>query len=223
MKEKRKAAPVTILDPSGEIQIRAARSFKKTPKTKPVRLSREIRKKISAGDHPRLTFPFEKDCPVESGDRIWITRLLWIEITTVDRDGLERRWVADYIEHNERPRLLRARAHAADFDAMKDRLDGKVDRAKDVEAAEESGYTTSTGSAMKGEPEAVPREYQEQLSEGRRRDHLAAWEEQRTTIEEAVAKLRENPEINNVELGIFERRLNRIEKQIRRGEANEAA
>ena len=223
MTEPRKPSPVTVFKPDGEIQIRVARSFKKKLERKPVRLSRETRRKISGGEHPRLTFPFGKPCPVEPGDGIWITKLLWVEITKVDRDGLEERWVADYVEHNERPRLLRARTHAADFDAIKERLDGKIDKARDIEASEESGYTTSTGSAMKGEPEAVPREYQEQLSEGRRRDHLAAWEEQRAAIEEAVAKLRENPEIDNVELGIFERRLKRIEKQIRRGQAKEVA
>jgi len=208
-----------------EIQIRSARSFKKPQATKRVRLSRETRKKINAGDHPQLTFDASIECPVKPGDIIQITALLWIEITKIRRDLKAMRWIIDYIEHNERPRFLRQRTHAADFEAMRERNEGKIDSEKDSAAAEESGYTTSTGSAMSAEPEVVPRDYQQQLTADSRRQHLADWEADQMIIREAISRLRDNPAIKerDSELRFLETQLERIDVKVRRGQATEEA
>lgn len=206
-----------------EIQIRSARSFKKPQTTKRVRLTREIRKKINAGEHPQLTFKVDIECPVQSGDVIQITALLWIGITKIRRDLKAMLWVVDYIEHNERPRFLRQRTHAADFKAMKERNEGKIDSEKDSDAAEESGYTTSTGSAMAAEPEVVPRDYQQQLTDQSKRDHLAAWEADQEIIREAISRLRDHPDVGQrgSELNLMEAQLRRIDVKVRRGQARE--
>ena len=78
---------------------------------------------------------------------------------------------------------------------------------------------------MKGEPEAVPRQYQEELSEESRRDHLAIWEAERATIEASIARLRDNPAVakRDSELRFMQTQLKRIDAKVRRGQANEAA
>lgn len=213
-----KPSQITVVTETGEIQVRSARSFQKPQTTKAVRLSRETRTKISRGDHPQLTFPMVKACPVESGDEIRITSLLHIEITKIKTDRMNQLYVVDYIEHNERPRLLRARAHAADFDAMKERIEGKSDSEKDELASEDSHYTTSTGSAMKGEPEAVPRRYQELLSEESHREGLRPWETARVEIEGQIARLEEDPLVGKrkSELKFLKTQLQRIDEKVRR-------
>lgn len=216
MKPKRKPAPVTVYMPDGGIQVRSARSFQKPKAKKQVRLTREIRSKINKGEHPRLTFPVDTACPVEAGDVIQITPLLWIGITTIGR-ALDH-WAVDYIEHNERPRFLRARTHAADFDAMKERNKGKTDVEKDLAAAEESSYTTSTGSAMNSEPEAVPREYADQLAVEARAEELRPWEASRAVIEAEILRLEEDPTAGKrrSELRHLKNTLDRMDGKLRR-------
>jgi len=216
---KRKPSPVTVYLPNGEIQIRSARSFRKPQLTKRVRLSQETRKKIGRGEHPHLTFPVDAPCPLEPGDVIQITPLLWIGITTISR-ALDH-WAVDYVEHNERPRLLRERTHAADFDAMKERTEGKTDAEKDAMAAEESAYTTSTGSAMRGEPEAVPRDYTELLAAEASREELRPWETVMTEIERQIERAEEIPVSSKrrSELKFMRTQLQRMNEKIRRDAA----
>lgn len=67
----------------------------------------------------------------------------------------------------DKPRLLRASPHSADFDAIRRSYDDEGvprdlhDVGADAAAAEESGYTTSQGQALAGEPEAISQEEQE--------------------------------------------------------------
>jgi len=68
------------------------------------------------------------------------------------------------------PRLLRASPHSADYDAIRKSFDEEGvprdlhDRGADADAAEESAYTSSQSSAIAGEPEAVSREAQEEIT-----------------------------------------------------------
>lgn len=206
---------------AAEIQIRSARSFKRPTTTKRVRLSRETRTKLTRGEHPLLTFMASVACPVQQGDVIQITPLLWIGITTIRRDLKKMEWIVDYVEHNERPRLLRQRTHALSFDAMKDRHAGKVDVIKDAEAAEESAYTTSTGSSMTNEPEAVPRDYAEKISIEAKREELRPWETAKQNIEAQITELEQDPVIGKrgSELRFMKTQLERIDQKVREDEA----
>lgn len=68
------------------------------------------------------------------------------------------------------PRLLRASPHGTDYDAMRRSFDEEgvpreeLGPAVIAEAGEESGYTSSQSSALVGEPEAVSREAQEEIT-----------------------------------------------------------
>ena len=78
----------------------------------------------------------------------------------------KRRVVID----DDPPRLLRASPHSADFESIRRSMDDEGvpadlrDPAAIADAGEESGYTSSRGQALAGEPEAVSREAQEEIS-----------------------------------------------------------
>lgn len=67
----------------------------------------------------------------------------------------------------DKPRLLRASPHSSDFAAIRRSFDNEgvprpmEDVSAVAQAAEESGYTSSPGQALAGEPEAVSLEEQE--------------------------------------------------------------
>lgn len=68
------------------------------------------------------------------------------------------------------PRLLRASPHGTDYEAIRNSFDDEGvphdvgDPAAIAEAGEESGYTSSQSSALFGEPEAIPKEAQEEIT-----------------------------------------------------------
>jgi hypothetical protein len=70
----------------------------------------------------------------------------------------------------DKPRLLRASPHSADYGAIRRSFDDEGvprdlhDAGADAVAAEESGYTSSPSSALSNEPEAVSREEQDRQS-----------------------------------------------------------
>ncbi len=67
-------------------------------------------------------------------------------------------------------RLLRASPHSTDYKKIRDSFDEEGvphdvgDPAAIAEAGEESGYTSSPSSALSGEPEAISREAQEEIT-----------------------------------------------------------
>jgi hypothetical protein len=67
-------------------------------------------------------------------------------------------------------RLLRANPHSTDYKKIRDSFDEEGvphdvgDPAAIAEAGEESGYTSSQSSALSGEPEAISREAQEEIT-----------------------------------------------------------
>lgn len=74
----------------------------------------------------------------------------------------------------DKPRLLRASPHSADYGAIRRSFDSEGvprdlhDAGADRAAAEESGYTSSPSSALSGEPEAVSRAEQERQTRAAR-------------------------------------------------------
>lgn len=72
------------------------------------------------------------------------------------------------------PRLLRASPHSADYDAIRASMDDEGvpadlrDPGAISDAGEESGYTPLQSSALQGEPEAISREAQEEITRAAR-------------------------------------------------------
>lgn len=75
---------------------------------------------------------------------------------------------------DDAPRLLRASPHSTDYEEIRKSFDDEGvphdigDPAAIAEAGEESGYTSAQSSALSGEPEAVSREAQEEITRAAR-------------------------------------------------------
>lgn len=78
--------------------------------------------------------------------------------------------IDDTAASDDAPRLLRASPHSADYEAIRKSFDEEGvphdagDPAAIAEAGEESGYTSSPSSALSGEPEAISKEAQEEIT-----------------------------------------------------------
>lgn len=82
----------------------------------------------------------------------------------------KRRVVIDDTPSDDSARLLKATPHGTDYPAIRKSFDEEgvpreqLDAGTVAEAAEESGYTSSPSSALPGEPEAVPKEAQDEIT-----------------------------------------------------------
>lgn len=126
----------------------------------------------------------------------------------------------------DKPRLLRASPHSADFDAIRRSFDDEGvprdlhDVGADAAAAEESGYTTSQSQALAGEPEAISREEQERQSKVAREKHERVVLSPLLEIDRQLEKLEDTGAYANDELRFARKLLGRIGRDaLRRGGA----
>jgi hypothetical protein len=168
----RRSRPVTVTRPSGEIEAVPASRFRGKP-AYVFALDRFQRQALFSGETPRITIP-AGECPFAPGDVYDVPGTKNLSIGIV---GLAEGQGADvliYTVFDQRPRLLRASVHSVDFDSIRRSYDSKgvpkpmEDAAAVAQAAEESGYTTSPGAALRGEPEAISKSEQEDQNQLRR-------------------------------------------------------
>lgn len=127
-----------------------------------MRLTEKQRASILAGKHPKIELAVEADCPegqmvLQSFGRTPIVTLIWTG--PVKAHGV---YFASYRVLDLRPeRLLRSTPPATRFRRSQDApTPDALER-----AAEESAYTRNPVQAMSQEPEAVPKSYQDRLSQ----------------------------------------------------------
>lgn len=126
------------------------------------------RQQIKAGEYPHLALSVEEAEELEP-DTITLRRdQLWVEIRGAAKDK-RKRWHVDYRVHDHRPRFLRRSPHGVDFAAIRSSYDSigvprAVTEQTAAEAEEASHYTTSPAQADTDAGEAVPREYQDELT-----------------------------------------------------------
>jgi hypothetical protein len=168
----RKAPPVTVTRPGGEIESVPASRFRRKS-TYVFRLDRRQRQALFVGEMPRITIP-SGECPFEPGDVYDVPGTKNLSIGIVGLAEGHGQDVLVYTVFDQRPRLLRANVHSVDFDSIRRSYDSKgvpkpmEDAAAVAQAAEESGYTTSPGAALRSEPEAISRDELDQQNQLRR-------------------------------------------------------
>jgi hypothetical protein len=98
----------------------------------------------------------------------------------------------------DKPRLLRASPHSADYDAIRRSYDDEGvprdlhDAGADARAAEESAYTSSPAAALAGEPEAISLEEQERQSRQAREKRERVVMSPLYAVDKELAKLEES-------------------------------
>jgi hypothetical protein len=125
-----------------------------------LRLTREQRVEIFAGNYPRIAFPGDRPCPVGPGDVHRLSAKVSIAVLGVRRHRKTGEHILQYAVRDDRPRLLRSGVRDFDFDAIRRSYDEHGMPAEpDAEVIErarvEGAYTTSPRAALPGEPEAV--------------------------------------------------------------------
>lgn len=113
-----------------------------------------LRDRIANGEIGLLTYPADKPCPVQKGDRLAIRSWLAIEITKVARKivrGKGTLWRCEFTRHEaDRPQLLRRVPSGLETPADQILGMGDIERAR-----RDGNYTTSTALALADEPESV--------------------------------------------------------------------
>lgn len=148
-----------------------------------IRLSRTERAAIFAGDHPRLTFPGDRECPVAPGHIHPLSASVSLEVLAVKRTkGGE--WRLDYLLRDNRPQFVRRVPPI--HDARKEAERGEPSGEELRRAARESAVTHSPAEAVADAGEVVPQGFQERLSvEGLQRDVAREQDQQRQIALEA--------------------------------------
>lgn len=162
------------------------------------RLSRKAREELFAGGAPRITVPKGKS-PFEPGDiyRVPGASNLSLRITGIE-EGKDEDTLLYSIE-DARARLLRARPHATDFEAIRKSFDAfgypeEIDPAVAAQAAEESAYTTSPGASLRGEPAAISREDQEAMAKATKEGRIESLEQLIGQAEIFIGNMANDPE-----------------------------
>jgi hypothetical protein len=148
-------------------------------------LTRQQRKALFAGEHPRITVP-------ESWE--WIGSLehklsTKVSISIVGVETQDDARVLHYVVQDFRPRLLRARTRSAGYEeGLRDDLTG----AELVKASEASAYTHSPGAALRGSGEEVSRADQERYAKESHAPALQQLREDRFALRAALDRIRDN-------------------------------
>lgn len=147
-------------------------------------LTRQQRKALFAGEHPRITVPETWDWV---GGEYKLSTKVSLQMVGVQKDGKER--VLLYVVADHRPRLLRARTRSAGYEeGLRDDLTG----AELVKASEASGYTHSPGAALRGSGEEVSRADQERYAKESHAPALQQLREDRFALRAALDRIRDN-------------------------------
>lgn len=127
-------------------------------------------------------------------------------------------------------RLLRARPHGMDYEAIRESMDDEgVPQLghTDEQAAQESAYTKDPTAALTGEPEAISERDQELLSKRARDENLAQLEASRERLLKSLEEIEDHPQFPSSslrsELAFASRRmesvLEKVERRIRTAES----
>ena len=141
-----------------------------------VQLSSAHKRAILDHEYPHITLSTEEAASVEPGERIVLKEhQVWIDVLGVGKDRRKSLFLR-YQLRDDRPRYMRRNPHGMDVADIRSRMNeyGVPQRVSDqdaAEAVESSHYTGSPRQAVAGEAEeAVPPEYQNELTMRARRD-----------------------------------------------------
>lgn len=175
-------------------------------------LTRQQRKALFAGEHPRITVP--KDSPVLASlpllSPVQLSTKVAIVPTGFEEDGDSV--VILYALADHRPRLLRARTRSAGYEeGLRDDLTG----AELLKASEASGYTHRPGAALRGSGEEVSRADQERFKKQSSDPALQLLRSHRAEIKGALDRIRDNPLLHGrgtfgSELRFAERKIEKV-------------
>lgn len=171
-------------------------------------LTRQQRKALFAGEHPRITVPLTTLVPREA--RIKLSTK--VEIVVVGLEDPEGDRVLLYTLADHRPRLLRARTRSAGYEeGLRDDLVG----AELVKASEASGYTHSPGAALRGSGEEVSRADQKRFKKQSSDPALQLLRSHRAEVKGALDRIRDNPLLHGrgtfgSELRFAERKIEKV-------------
>jgi hypothetical protein len=172
-------------------------------------LTRQQRKALFAGEHPRITVL--KDWYEPVGTFFKLSTKLGITLVGVDETDPEER-VLLYVPKDDRPRLLRARTRSAGYEeGLRDDLVG----AELVKASEASGYTHSPGAALRGSGEEVSRADQERFKKQSSDPALQLLRSHRADVKATLDRIRDNPLLHGrgtfgSELRFAERKIEKV-------------
>lgn len=129
-------------------------------------------------------------------------------------------------EPTDPPRLLRQNPHSADYDEIRRSFDEEgvpkdvTDPAAIAEAAEDSAYTARQGQAVPGEPEAISREAQEELTRRAREKRERVVMSPLYSIDQQLEKLEATGNYKNGKIRFIRKLLNQLgEDAMRSGES----
>jgi len=171
-------------------------------------LTRQQRKALFAGEHPRITWPKERDYSYPREHKL--STKVSIEFVGLEDQG--EVWNLQYVVKDHRPRLLRARTRSAGYEeGLRDDLAG----AELVKASEASGYTHSPGAALRGSGEEVSRADQEGFKKQSSDPALQLLRSHRAEVKGALDRIRDNPLLHGrgtfgSELRFAERKIEKV-------------
>jgi len=171
-------------------------------------LTRQQRKALFAGEHPRITVPEALEL-VPEGRLSLSTKVELVVVGVEDPEG-ER--VLLYTVADHRPRLLRARTRSAGYEeGLRDDLTG----AELIRASEASAYTNSPGAALRGSAEEVSRAEQERFKKECADPALQLLKGHRAEVKAALDRIRDNPLLHGrgtfgSELRFAERKIEKV-------------
>jgi hypothetical protein len=149
-------------------------------------LTRQQRKALFAGEHPRITLPPALELLPEA--RVSLSTKVEIVVVGLEDPDGERNLLYAVADH--RPRLLRARTRSAGYEeGLREDLTG----AELVKASEASGYTHSPGAALRGSGEEVSRADQERYAKESAAPALQLLRQHRAEVKGALDRIRDNP------------------------------
>lgn len=149
-------------------------------------LTRQQRKALFAGEHPRITWPKDREYSYPREHKL--STKVSIEFVGLEDQG--EVWSLHYVVRDHRPRLLRARTRSAGYEeGLRDDLTG----AELVKASEASGYTHSPGAALRGSGEEVSRAEQERFKKESAAPAMQMLRQDRAELRAFVDRVRDNP------------------------------
>lgn len=172
-------------------------------------LTRQQRKALFAGEHPRITVPLSGVVPPVTHVQVLSTK---VSFEVVGAEKVDDVWNLHYVVKDDRPRLLRARTRSAGYEeGLRDDLVG----AELVKASEASGYTHSPGAALRGSGEEVSRADQERFKKQSSDPALQLLRSHRAEVKGALDRIRDNPLLHGrgtfgLELRFAERKIEKV-------------
>jgi hypothetical protein len=175
-------------------------------------LTRQQRKALFAGEHPRITLTEQKFQALPEHLRfIPLSAKVGLSVAGFELAQKDE-WVLLYALKDDRPRLLRARTRSAGYEeGLRDDLTG----AELVKASEASGYTHSPGAALRGSGEEVSRADQERFKKQSTDPALQLLRSHRAEVKGALDRIRDNPLLHGrgtfgSELRFAERKIEKV-------------